>query len=106
MLAHVRTLTRLRRENPALRPARFAHAEELVAHASVMDWYDESGETMSIERWTNPSHRTLQYVATSTPENDEVNRVLLIVHGDESPGQVVLPQVEGVTRFVSLWSSA
>src|SRR5690606_2309137 len=38
---HVRTLTRLRRENAALRPMRFAHAEERVAHASVMDWYDE-----------------------------------------------------------------
>jgi glycogen operon protein len=104
--AHVRALTRLRRENPALRPVHFAHAEQRVAHATVMDWYDESGETMSIERWTNPSHRTLQYVATSTPDSEEVNRILLIIHGDESAREVVLPRVDGVTRFVSLWSSA
>ena len=106
LLAHVRTLTRLRRENPALRPVHFAHAEQRVPNASVMDWYDELGETMSIERWTNPSHRTLQYVATSIPEIEQVNRVLLIIHGHEAPIDVVLPQVDGVTRFVSLWSSA
>src|SRR5690606_11640649 len=67
---------------------------------------DEVGEMMSIERWTNPSHRTLQYVATSIPDGEDVNRVLLIVHGDESPAEVVLPRIDGVVRFVSLWSSA
>ena len=106
ILAHVRTLVRLRRENPALRPIHFAHPEERVANASVMDWYDELGEMMSIERWTNPSHRTLQYVATSIPEGEDVNRVLLMVHGDESPAAVVLPRIDDVIRFVSLWSSA
>jgi glycogen operon protein len=104
--AHVRTLTALRRENPALRPIRFARIDEHTPSASVMEWYDELGHTMSIERWTDPTHRTLQYVAASTPETEEFNRVLLIVHGTERPMDVVLPEVEGVTRYVSLWSSA
>ena len=83
LFAHVRRLIALRQDNPALRPMRFAHADEVIPNASMMDWYDEHGETMSNERWTNPSHRTLQYVATSTPEHEEINRILLMVHGTE-----------------------
>ncbi|MDQ2697684.1 MAG: glycogen debranching enzyme, partial [Actinomycetota bacterium] len=106
LYAHVRHLLRLRRENPALRPGRFARLGERTPSASVMEWYDENGETMSIERWTDPSHRTLQYVAASTPEFEDFNRVLLMIHGTERPIDVTLPAIEGVERFVSLWSSA
>ncbi|GAA2991190.1 glycogen operon protein [Microbacterium terrae] len=104
--AHVQTLLRLRRENPALRPIHFARLDEHTPSASVMEWYDEHGETMSIERWTDPTHRTLQYVAASTPENEEFNRILLMVHGNERPIAVTLPEIDGVTGFTSLWSSA
>ncbi len=104
--AHVQRLIQLRRENPALRPIRFARLDERTPSASVMDWYDENGEMMSIDRWTNPSHRTLQYVAASTPEVEEFNRILLIVHGNERPIDVTLPEIDDVARFVSLWSSA
>ena len=106
LYAHVRELLRLRRENPALRPIRFARLEEHTPSASVMEWYDERGETMSNERWTDPAHRTLQYVATSTPELEESNRILLMVHGTERAVGVTLPDIAGVTRYVSLWSSA
>jgi len=105
LAAHVRRLLQLRRENPALRPSRFAHEVETVPSASVIDWYDEHGETMSVERWTNPDHRTLQYDARSTPEIESPNRILLIVHGNERPVDVTLPRIEGVSRYVSLWSS-
>ena len=103
---HVTSLLRLRRANPALRPGRFARLGEHTPSASLMEWYDEHGETMSSERWTNPAHRTLQYVATSTPEFEEANRILLIVHGNEQPIDVTLPLIDGVSRYVSLWSSA
>lgn len=106
LLAHTRRLIALRRQNPALRPIRFARLGRTTPSASVMEWYDQHGETMEGERWTDPSHRTLQYVATSTPETEEFNRILLIVHGDESPIDVTLPQLDGVERYVSLWSSA
>ncbi|MCC2032335.1 glycogen debranching protein GlgX [Microbacterium allomyrinae] len=105
LYAHVRHLIRLRHENPALRPIRFARLDERTPSASVMEWYDEHGETMSIERWTDPAHRTLQYVAASTPETESFNRVLLMIHGTERATEVTLPDVEGVTRFVALWSS-
>ena len=106
LFAHARRLLALRRENPALRPVRFARLDERIPSASVMEWFDEHGETMSSERWTDPSHRTLQYLATSTPESEELNRILLVVHGNESPVDVTLPVLADDLEYVSLWSSA
>ncbi|GAA3626749.1 glycogen debranching protein GlgX [Microbacterium awajiense] len=105
LYAHVRRLIALRAANPALRPRRFARLGERTPSASEMEWYDERGHTMSGQRWTDPTHRTLQYVASSTPETEEPNRILLIVHGDERPIDVTLPVLEGVRRYVRLWSS-
>ena len=106
LFEHVQRLIRLRRENPALRPIRFARLGKRTPSASVMAWFDEHGETMSGERWTDPVHRTMQYVAASTPEVEDFNRILLIVHGNERPIDVTLPDIEGVGLYVSLWSSA
>ena len=99
-------LVQLRRENPALRPIRFAKLDQRTPSASVMEWYDQNGETMLIDQWTDPANRTMQYVAASTPEREEFNRILLMVHGNEQPVDVTLPAIEGVSTFVSLWSSA
>jgi len=104
---HVKRLIRLRSENPALRPSRYARLGEHIPNASVMDWYDQNGQTMESAQWADPGNRTLQYVAASTPDTESFNRILLIVHGTESPIDVRLPDViDGATRFVSLWSSA
>ena len=70
-----------------------------------MDWYDERGEMMSGARWADPTHRTLQYLATSTPELEAPNRTLLVVHGNERGVTVHLPAVDGVARYRSVWSS-
>lgn len=104
--AHVAALTRLRRENPALRPSRYARLGEHTPNASVMDWYDQNGETMEQEQWTDPGNRTLQYVAASTPVDEPANRILLVVHGIEAPIDITLPAIEDASRFVSLWSSS
>lgn len=104
---HVSRLIRLRAENPALRPSKYARLGEHIPNASVMDWFDQNGETMESEQWADPGNRTLQYVAASTPDKEPANRILLIVHGTEAPIDVRLPEeLEGATRFVSLWSSA
>ncbi|GAA5154231.1 glycogen debranching protein GlgX [Microbacterium pseudoresistens] len=103
--AHVAALIRLRGENPALRPSRYAVQGEQTPRASDMDWYDQHGETMEQQQWTDPGHRTLQYVAATTA-GEVPNRILLIVHGTESPIDVTLPTaIEGATRFIALWSS-
>ena len=104
--AHVARLTRLRAENPALRPLKYARLGEHIPNASVMDWFDQGGHTMDVEQWNDPRNRTLQYVAASTPDTEEFNRILLMVHGIETPVDVPLPTIEGVSRYVSLWSSA
>ncbi|OZB81264.1 MAG: glycogen debranching enzyme, partial [Microbacterium sp. 13-71-7] len=106
LFAHASLLTRLRDENPALRPLRYARLGEHIPNASVMDWYDQDGETMEVEQWNDPRNRTLQYVASSTPDKEAFNRILLVVHGTESPIDVRLPEIDGVSRYVALWSSA
>ena len=104
--AHVSALTRIRRDNPALRPSRYAVLGEHVEGASEMEWFDENGETMSADRWQNAGHRTLQYFAAETLHDGEPrNKILLMIHGNETPIVVRLPRIPGVTRYRSLWSS-
>ncbi|PZQ91979.1 MAG: glycogen debranching enzyme GlgX [Leifsonia xyli] len=101
----VKTLIRLRRENPALRPVRFGRWGETTPSASQMDWYNKDGETMSIEDWDSAEERTLQYLAASTPEFEAPNRILLVVHGLETEVAVTLPTHEGVKQYTLLWDS-
>src|SRR5690606_37105624 len=69
--AHVSHLTRLRRENAALRPSRYARRDVHTPHASNLDWFNQNGESMEEAQWTDPAHRTLQYVAESTPVHEK-----------------------------------
>ncbi len=101
----VKTLIRLRRENPALRPVRYGRWGETTPSASQMDWYNKDGETMGIDDWDSPEERTLQYLAASTPEFEDLNRILLVVHGLETDVTVTLPAHEGVERYTLLWDS-
>jgi glycogen operon protein len=101
-----RQLIQLRRENPALRPVRYGKWGETIPSATQMDWYNKQGLAMSEEDWDSPAERTLQYLAASTPEFEEFNRILLIVHGLEDDVTVTLPEHEGVTSYTLLWDSA
>lgn len=99
-------LLQLRRENPALRPSRYAVAGQTTPNASHMDWYDATGQRMDDDDWNSPENRTLQYLAASTPDKEEFNRILLIVHGVEDDVEVSLPQAAGVISYQLLWDSA
>jgi len=99
-------LIRLRKENPALRPVRFGKFGETVPSASQLDWYDAGGDTMAEDDWDSAQNRTLQYLAASTPEFEQFNRILLIVHGLETETTVTLPAHEGVAGYTLLWDSA
>jgi glycogen operon protein len=105
-LAVIRTLIALRRENPALRPVRYGRFGETTPSASQMDWYNKQGLSMSLEDWDSPAERTLQYLAASTPEFEEFNRILLVVHGLETEVAVTLPEHEGVSGYTLLWDSS
>ena len=104
--AVTRQLIRLRRENPALRPVRFGRFGETTPSATQMDWYNKQGLSMSLEDWDSPAERTLQYLAASTPEFEDFNRILLVVHGLETDVTVTLPEHEGVTAYTLRWDSS
>jgi glycogen operon protein len=106
LLAVSQRLLRLRRENPALRPVRYGIFGETVPSATQMDWFNKEGLSMSAEDWDSPAERTLQYLAASTPEFEEFNRILLVVHGLEQEETVCLPEHEGVESYELLWNSA
>jgi glycogen operon protein len=61
---------------------------------------------MSEDDWNSPRERTLQYLAASTPEHEDYNRILLIVHGLERDTEVTLPVHEDVTSYTLLWDSS
>ena len=106
LLSISQKLLLLRRTNPALRPIRFGIFGETVPSATQMDWFNKEGLSMSIEDWDSPTERTLQYLAASTPEFEEFNRILLIVHGLEAAETVRLPEHAGVASYKLLWNSA
>jgi glycogen operon protein len=85
---------------------RFGRWGETTPSATQMDWYNKSGETMGIDDWDSPEERTLQYLAASTPEFEDFNRILLVVHGLEDDVTVTLPAHEGVSGYSLLWDSA
>ncbi|CAN5145020.1 glycogen debranching protein GlgX [soil metagenome] len=106
LLAVSQKLLRLRRENPALRPVRFGVFGETVPSATQIDWYNKKGHSMTLKDWDSPTERTLQYLAASTPEFEEFNRILLVVHGLEAEETVRLPEHAGVSSYELLWNSA
>lgn len=103
--ATVRHLLRVRRENPALRPVRYGRFGERVPSASQLDWYNALGDTMTIDEWNDPSQRTLQFLAASTPEFEDFNRILLVVHASETIAEALLPVHPGVDEYELLWDS-
>jgi glycogen operon protein len=105
LLATTKLLIGLRKELPALRPLKFGRFGETIANASQMDWFNASGKEMTDDAWNDPSNRTLQYLAASTPDDGELSRILLIVHGVESPEDVVVPTHPGVKFYEPLWFS-
>ncbi|WP_345764304.1 glycogen debranching protein GlgX [Diaminobutyricibacter sp. McL0608] len=106
LFATTRRLLELRRTNPALRPSRFAVFGETTKNASHMDWFDATGALMDDDDWNSPENRTLQYLAASTPDKEQFNRILLIVHGVEDDVTVSLPVAPGVESYTLLWDSA
>ncbi|MFM9876827.1 MAG: glycogen debranching protein GlgX [Rhodoglobus sp.] len=106
LLMVTRMLIQFRRDNPALRPVRYGKWGETVPSATQMDWHNKEGHSMSEKDWDSPAERTLQYLAASTPEFEDFNRILLIVHGLEDPATVTLPAHEGVAGYSLLWDSS
>jgi glycogen operon protein len=71
-----------------------------------MDWYNKEGLSMTGDDWDSPAERTLQFLASSTPESEEFNRILLVVHGLEEQVSVTLPTHADVSSYELLWDSS
>ncbi len=99
-------IIKFRRGNPAVRPRNYGVWGETLETATQMDWFNASGQSMSLDDWNSPSERTLQYLAASNHEIDGFNRILLIVHGVEAPETVTLPAHTGVNSYTLLMDSA
>ena len=99
-------LLSLRRELPALRPREFGRFGETVVNANHLEWFNALGTTMDHAAWEDPSNRTLQFLATTDPADEDFCRILTVIHGVESPVDVVMPDVEGARFFEPLWFSS
>jgi len=98
-------LTKLRRENPVLRPKSFGDFNEANENHDLLKWYNFNGQIMTEEDWHNQECRTISRFSERRTENDR-NALLLVVHGSENSLEVTLPSPDGVSKFELLWNSA
>jgi len=105
-LEQTRSLLRLRREHPALRPREYGQGGQRVAGSSQLDWYNAAGLRMTIDDWDHSHDRTMQMLAESTPVEEAYSRVLVIFHGSPRDTLVTLPEADGAVEYKLLWDSA
>jgi len=99
-------LTRLRRENPVLRPNHFGSFERLDHGLDRIRWFNAGGGLMTEEDWNNSECRTVARFSEHLNEDGTVNAILLVVHGSEKATKVVLPPELEVKEYELLWNSA
>jgi glycogen operon protein len=98
-------LTKLRRENPVLRPKAFGDFNEANESQDLLRWYNQAGEIMSEENWHDQECRTISRYSERALDSEK-NALLLIIHGSEASIEVTLPEPDGVTGYELLWNSA
>jgi glycogen operon protein len=99
-------LTKLRRENPVLRPKTFGDFNEANEDHDLLKWYNADGQIMTDEDWHNPECRTIARFSQRIFDNGSKNSLLLIIHGSETSTALTLPNIEGVNQYELLWNSA
>ncbi len=98
-------LTKLRRENPALRPSKFGNYEKLAVDADRVRWFKLSGQPMAEDDWHNAEKRGLQRLSEHLDADGKLNRLLLVVNGTISEIDATLPTVDDMFEFEILWDS-
>lgn len=99
-------LTRLRRDNPALRPSVFGDFNEATAEHDMVKWYNSLGEIMSEEDWHNSENRSVQRYTEHLNANGTRNALLTIFHGVEKDIELILPKTPAAKSMTLLWNSA
>ena len=99
-------LTRLRKDNPTLRPNNFGSFERIDVGLDRIRWFNSNGQMMTGEDWQNSETRTVMRFSQNIGIDGATNETLLVVHGAETELIVQLPKELGVETYELLWNSA
>lgn len=99
-------LTKLRRENPVLRPTTFGDFNEATSEHDLVKWYNRDGEIMTESDWHDGESRTLQRFSLHIDPSGTLNAMLLVIHGSETEIDLTLPDTPSVNTFELIWDSA
>ncbi|HHW82364.1 MAG TPA: glycogen debranching protein GlgX, partial [Actinomycetales bacterium] len=95
-------LVQLRRENPALRPTRFASGRPLPGDTLPdLSWFDAEGHPKPAHTWHDPHQRVLQMLRSG---NSDGRDALVILNGSLGPVDVTLAAGRGVD-WELVWDS-
>lgn len=99
-------LTKLRRENPVLRPRTFGDFNSATAEHDLLKWYNASGQIMTEDDWHSQECRTISRFSQRVLEDGGSNALLLVIHGSETSTTVTLPELDGIQNLEVIWNSA
>ena len=99
-------LTRLRAENPSLRPENFGNFEKAEVGKDLIRWYSKTGEIMDDEDWNSSETRIIQRLSEHVGVDGGRNLTLLVINGSAEDSEIRLPVWESVLTFEELWDSA
>ena len=99
-------LTKLRRENPVLRPKTFGDFNVANEEHDMVRWFNANGEIMTDENWHDSECRTIQRYSERVDGEGGRSAILLVIHGAEKVQEVTLPSQAGVSNYELLWNSA
>ena len=102
LFSTVSYLIKLRRENPALRPSRFASGRPPEGD-TVPDlaWYDEHGHPKQAHTWHDPHARLIVAVRSG---GGTARDAVIVINGSLNEVTVTLPDVRGA-NLVQVWDS-
>lgn len=98
-------LTKLRQENPVLRPKSFGDFNETNENQDLLKWYNLDGEIMTEADWHNQECRTISRYSERRFADGSKNAMLLVIHGAEVSQTVRLPEGLGVENYELIWYS-
>jgi glycogen operon protein len=99
-------LTKLRKENPVLRPKAFGDFNEATEDHDMVKWYNQFGEIMTDENWHDTECRTVQRYSEHVDQDGLRSAMLLVIHGVERVQEITLAAPDGVRSLELLWNSA
>jgi len=99
-------LTKLRRENPVLRPKIFSGFDEVNEHQDMAKWFNASGQIMTDEDWHNSECRTIQRYSEHLNSDGTRSAMILVVHGAETVQEVSLAPMPDIKANQLVWNSA